>query len=74
MFIKYMYCHLYLACTEDEFICTSDGTCIPERWLCDQHPDCEDTSDEPHNCTETGRGKTTKYFLKNSCYNTPETW
>ena len=33
-------------CTNDHFRCEIDGTCIPSSWLCDEHIDCDDGSDE----------------------------
>lgn len=33
-------------CSNDHFRCEIDGTCIPNTWLCDDHVDCDDGSDE----------------------------
>lgn len=35
-----------IECSEEEFHCVTDGTCIPERWRCDGDKDCEDGGDE----------------------------
>lgn len=35
-----------IECSGEEFLCVTDGTCIPERWRCDADKDCEDGSDE----------------------------
>lgn len=37
-------------CELGQFQCLSDGECIPNPWLCDDEEDCEDGSDERHNC------------------------
>ena len=33
-------------CGSSEFMCESDKKCIPALWKCDDHPDCDDGSDE----------------------------
>lgn len=34
-------------CSNEEFTCKNgEGQCIPMNWVCDQHPDCVDKSDE----------------------------
>ena len=33
-------------CTSDQFQCGENGKCIPLRWQCDFHRDCEDGQDE----------------------------
>ena len=33
-------------CSAGEFRCEAEGACIPETWICDDHPDCLDGSDE----------------------------
>ena len=35
----------------DQYRCEDDGTCIPHSWLCDDHIDCDDGSDEVE-CSE----------------------
>ncbi len=32
-------------CGADEWSC-SNGQCIPIAWVCDEHDDCDDASDE----------------------------
>lgn len=36
-------------CPIGDFMCASDGDCIPENWRCDEEMDCEDGTDE-RNC------------------------
>jgi hypothetical protein len=33
-------------CTSDQFQCGENGNCIPARWKCDYHKDCEHGQDE----------------------------
>ena len=33
-------------CHDDEFRCTDVGGCVPTKWKCDNHRDCDDGSDE----------------------------
>lgn len=33
-------------CSEAEFRCRGDGSCVPRRWRCDGDADCEDGTDE----------------------------
>ena len=35
-----------LSCSSDQFACFDRSKCIPMRSLCDEHPDCDDASDE----------------------------
>ncbi|GFO20808.1 LOW QUALITY PROTEIN: low-density lipoprotein receptor-related protein 1 [Plakobranchus ocellatus] len=37
-------------CTSSQFQCASGSKCIPFWWQCDGNEDCEDGSDETHNC------------------------
>jgi len=37
-------------CTADQFACGDSGKCIPQRWVCDYHKDCENGEDEYNNC------------------------
>ena len=39
-------------CTSDQFACGDSGKCIPQRWVCDYHKDCENGEDEFNNCRE----------------------
>ncbi len=41
----------FSGCDDKDFLCVSDGRCIPRLWLCDQDEDCSDGSDEA-DCTE----------------------
>ncbi|OXU30954.1 hypothetical protein TSAR_001300 [Trichomalopsis sarcophagae] len=36
-------------CAPDDFIC-NNGQCIKDSQFCDNHPDCEDNSDEINCC------------------------
>lgn len=38
-----------VACAPDDFIC-NNGQCIKGSQFCDNHPDCEDNSDEINCC------------------------
>ena len=33
-------------CAEGEFQCAANKNCVPSGWVCDDHPDCSDGSDE----------------------------
>ena len=33
-------------CSDEQFQCGSGGKCIPKRWQCDYHKDCENGEDE----------------------------
>ncbi|XP_041374230.1 low-density lipoprotein receptor-related protein 1-like [Gigantopelta aegis] len=37
-------------CTSAQFLCNATSKCIPFWWKCDNHTDCEDSSDEPPTC------------------------
>lgn len=40
-------------CGADEFTCRSAaGECVPLTWMCDDNPDCSDSSDEKA-CSES---------------------
>ena len=39
-------------CSSDQFQCGESGKCIPQRWVCDYHKDCENGEDELNNCRE----------------------
>ncbi|XP_062600838.1 low-density lipoprotein receptor-related protein 1-like [Saccostrea cucullata] len=39
-------------CTSSQFYCKRSSKCIPFWWKCDGVYDCEDGSDEPHDCDE----------------------
>ena len=44
------------SCSQSEFRCSSDGSCVPARFLCDGTRDCVDGSDEsPPNCNGTAK-------------------
>ncbi|XP_049955960.1 uncharacterized protein LOC126473142 isoform X1 [Schistocerca serialis cubense] len=44
-----------ITCLKNEFQC-SDGTCIPNRWVCDNVNDCPYATDE-NNCTQCAEGE-----------------
>lgn len=47
-------CGLYYPkCAKDQSHCIKDRKCIPLKWICDQHLDCNDGSDE-QNCLKEG--------------------
>ncbi|KAH6922711.1 hypothetical protein HPB50_018327 [Hyalomma asiaticum] len=49
-------CTTRTSCTEDEFSCERNGTCISKTWLCDGDRDCPDGSDEDvSTCKENNR-------------------
>ena len=33
-------------CSDEQFQCGTGGKCIPKRWQCDYHKDCENGEDE----------------------------
>jgi len=37
-------------CTADQFECVGSKKCIPKRWVCDYHKDCDGGEDEYDNC------------------------
>ena len=58
-------CKEPVACNDSQFTCHSNGMCIPLKWRCDQHPDCEDKSDEA-DCRNCSKGKCTKRIKSSS--------
>ncbi|VDN01460.1 unnamed protein product [Thelazia callipaeda] len=61
---KYTHILTQQICDKHQHRCNSTGTCIPFSWVCDDHRDCADSSDEAfcaktcnpdeHMCTSTG--------------------
>ncbi|KAI8034069.1 putative vitellogenin receptor [Drosophila gunungcola] len=44
--------HRMRNCSDHEFMCQQDRTCIPDDFMCDGRPDCVDKSDEVAGCTQ----------------------
>ena len=40
------------SCKEGDFLCPTDGTCIPGHWLCDGTVDCVRDAADEENCSE----------------------
>ena len=69
--MKLLYSHFYflaVKCPLNSYICLS-GNCIPEKRMCDGYADCDDASDEGHQC---GKHYQFIYFRQfNKTYYTP---
>ena len=45
-----LFCSLFVdggeKCTSEQFQCGEGGKCVPKRWVCDYHKDCDGGEDE----------------------------
>ena len=49
-------------CGPEEWACKSkSGQCIPNAWVCDDHEDCDDKSDEEV-CSKCNKNKVSQSF------------
>lgn len=39
-----------MVCSSNQFQCKETKQCIPKTWVCDNHLDCPDKSDEMGDC------------------------